>query len=207
MAFPLISIDDGGRRHTCIYNRIYSLFPRDADGMGPDLEDTSGGESSDDGEEVARQLWVSSIFPVGLSDLHLLQPARATAAPAVRTTGSSTTRVTRASASQALATREPLLAPTRPVTPFVLFDAMPLPASIWNENSTFVTYSAGTYSQDRFLNAIFQTATSELRDLPVLRVRGRDLDSAADHFTSLLDAAGRRGDYTDLLVPERAFAL
>ncbi|KAJ7886334.1 hypothetical protein B0H13DRAFT_2666706 [Mycena leptocephala] len=191
MAFPLISIDDGGRRHTCIYNRIYSLFPRDADGMGPDLEDTSGGESSDDGEEVARQLW----------------PARATAAPAVRTTGSSTTRVTRASASQALATREPLLAPTRPVTPFVLFDAMPLPASIWNENSTFVTYSAGTYSQDRFLNAIFQTATSELRDLPVLRVRGRDLDSAADHFTSLLDAAGRRGDYTDLLVPERAFAL
>ncbi|KAJ7828177.1 hypothetical protein B0H13DRAFT_2373352 [Mycena leptocephala] len=39
---------------------------------------------------------------------------------------------------------------------------------------------------------------------PPLRVRGSDVDA---HFGELLDAAGRRGDYTDLLTKDRGFGL
>ncbi|KAF7339232.1 hypothetical protein MVEN_02001000 [Mycena venus] len=195
MAFPLVGLGNG-RRHTCISNRMYSLFPRDADGMGSDLEETSGGESTDDGE-VARQLW----------------PARLNRAPIVQTAGPSTGRATRATSAsqhaQIFARRSPPLPPTRPITPVNVFIAMPLPASIWDENSTFDAHSTCEYSDHRFLNTVFQAATRGLpnRELHVLRVRGRDVDGAADHFSHLLDAAGRRGDYTDFLVPEQAFSL
>lgn len=57
MAFPLLSLESG-RRHSCVSNRVYSLFPSDGSSMGQDLEDTSGGESTEE-DEVARQLWVS----------------------------------------------------------------------------------------------------------------------------------------------------
>ncbi|KAJ7185980.1 hypothetical protein C8R46DRAFT_1208072 [Mycena filopes] len=51
-AFPLSSLEDG-RRHTCVGSRIYALFLQDASGMGEDIEDTSGGESMDEGVERA----------------------------------------------------------------------------------------------------------------------------------------------------------
>ncbi|KAJ7621563.1 hypothetical protein DFH06DRAFT_772897 [Mycena polygramma] len=188
MAFPLISVENG-RRHTCISSRIYSLFPRDADGMGPDLEDTSGGESTED-DEVARQLW-----PVP-------QTTRAT----VQTAGPSNARATRPTVPTPRVT--PPLVPTRPVTPFDIFTPMPLPPAIWDENSSFVTTPSGAYSDHLFLQTVFQAATRGVNPRPSpLRVRGRDLDAAADHFSQLLDIAGENDDYTDILVSDRAFGL
>lgn len=84
---------------------------------------------------------------------------------------------------------------------------MPLPSSIWDENSTFSPRSTSEYSDHRFQDAVFAAATRGVRNIPVLRVRGPDVDGAADHLCRILDDAGRRGDYTELFSTEQSFAL
>lgn len=79
---------------------------------------------------------------------------------------------------------------------------------MWDENSVFVPPpSQGTYHQHRFASAVFEAATAGTGPHPPLRVRGRNVDEAADRFTELLDDAGRCGDYTNILVEDRAFGL
>lgn len=121
MGFPLLHLDHG-RWHSCISNRIYTLFPRDSSTMGEDPDD--------------------------------------------------------------------------------------IPNSVWDENSVFLPpRSQGTYHQQRFASAVFAAATAGTGPRPPLRVRGRDVDEAADRFTEFLDDAGSRGDYTNILVEDRAFGL
>ncbi|KAJ7186598.1 hypothetical protein C8R46DRAFT_1024634 [Mycena filopes] len=207
-AFPLSSLEDG-RRHTCVGSRIYALFPQDASGMGEDIEDTSGGESMDERAEraeVAVQLWSST--PTRRA------PPRTTRSAAVRppTAGPSTPTVTRAIARQrvALAPRSPSPVDrfTRPTSPSGIFRPMTLPASIWDENDRFSPFSSGAYNMDGSQAAVFTAATRNITPAPPpLRVRGRNIDEAADHFTEMLDRAGLAGDYTELLVTDRGVSL
>jgi hypothetical protein len=122
---------------------------------------------------------------------------RASAVP-----GPSASAATRVALRDLPLTRSPTPT-TRPVTPATPFA---LPPTIWDENSGYNSRSDGSYGPHRFTNAIMAAATSGSAP-PPLRVRGSDVDAAADHFSELLDAAGRRGDYTDLLTEDRGFGL
>lgn len=93
------------------------------------------------------------------------------------------------------------MTPTRPTSP-ALFA---LPLSIWDENANFHPQSRGTYNQHRFADAVFHAATDG--NTPPLRVRGSDMDATADHLSAILDDCGRRGDYSPVLVEDRAFGL
>lgn len=84
-----------------------------------------------------------------------------------------------------------------------------LPPSIWDENSHFRPHFSRDpeFLQHRFTQSVFDAATRGSGTVPALRVRGADLDAAADHYSQLLDEAGERNDYTELLVEDQAFAL
>ncbi|KAJ6494112.1 hypothetical protein C8R47DRAFT_974956 [Mycena vitilis] len=93
--------------------------------------------------------------------------------------------------------------PTRPVT---TDHPLALPASMWDENAIHISRSNGIFTQQRFTDAIFRAATRGTQNSQ-LRVRGTDVDEAADRFAQMLDDAGELGDYTSVLAPDRGFGL
>ncbi|KAJ7456993.1 hypothetical protein FB451DRAFT_1142912 [Mycena latifolia] len=198
MGFPLLSLEDDGRRHSCISHRIYSLFPRDASTMGETAEDTSGGESADERDEVSRQLMA-------------IPTPRPIAVARTRQTRLALRSVRLATATPPLSATPPL--PTRPITPDGSSTPPPVPAlpsAIWDENSSFNPRPGAPgfmYSPHRFMESIFDAATRGSGPHIPLRVRGWDMDAAADHLSSLLDRAARLGDYSSVLVPDRGFGL
>ncbi|KAJ7015854.1 hypothetical protein C8F04DRAFT_1204945 [Mycena alexandri] len=193
----------GSWRHTCISAHIYSLFPRDNSTMGEDLDATSGGESDEEDEQVARLLWPA--LPM-LASSSLATGSRILTAPSTTHQGvaSTSTPQPRLVLRTIVAAPEtPPLPPTRPVMPTARFS---LPPTIWDENSSFTPRSSGTYGPDGFTRAIFTAATRGSSPSP-LRLRGADCDEAATNFAKMLDDAGTAGDYTDIMSPDRAAAL
>ncbi|KAJ7474611.1 hypothetical protein B0H11DRAFT_1866205 [Mycena galericulata] len=162
MGFPLLGICNG-RRHSCVSSHIYSLFPCDSNTMGPSYNNSSGGESTDEGEDERMVL-------------------RSIPTPA---------------------TSSPPLVPTRPVSPVTA--AFELPPSIWDQNSEFDPNSSGEFLLDGFKAAVFEAATRGSGTVRPLRVRGADTAAAANHYAELIDDAGRREDYTNILVADRGF--
>ncbi|KAJ7149802.1 hypothetical protein C8R43DRAFT_951776 [Mycena crocata] len=165
MGYPLINVETD-RRHTCVSNRQH----------GEDLEDTSGGESEEERDAVAQQLWSSPV-------------ARASPSPPTRPVS------------------------TRPVTPAALLVSparYTLPHSIWDENTVFNPTLQNLYNQQRFTDAVFLAATRGSGPIPPFRVRGADVEAAADDLTRQLDVAGAGPsgpDYTNILSNNRAFGL
>ncbi|KAJ7088384.1 hypothetical protein B0H15DRAFT_885773 [Mycena belliarum] len=203
--YPLIGLREDNRRHTCITKRIYALFPKDDSTMGDSCNDTSGGESSSDEEEsVARQLW-----PISSASSALIRRNGTTADPVAGTSASAALprRILRSLPGtrrhQAASLNTPI-APTRPVTPDGMFS---LPPAIWDENSGFQYSPSGAFSSDGFKAEVFAAATRASGPLEPLRVRGADIAAAADHFSALIDDAGRRSDYSRILVADRGFGL
>ncbi|KAJ7106352.1 hypothetical protein C8R44DRAFT_886222 [Mycena epipterygia] len=198
VGFPLLRLD-GGQRHSCVSNHIYTLFPRDSSTMGEDPDDTSGGESTDERDEVVHQLWLIPSTSTSRIIHNLNRPGTLMKPRLVLR-------------SRRLNPPTPPIPPTvpvspitRPVSPATRFAIL---NSMWDENSVFFAPRLqGTYHQHRFASAVFEAATAGSDPHPPLRVRVRDVDEAADRFTELLDEAGRRGDYTDILVEDRAFGL
>ncbi|KAJ7482729.1 hypothetical protein FB451DRAFT_121952 [Mycena latifolia] len=218
MGFPLNHLEHG-RQHTCISSRVYALFPRDGSTMGPDLEDTSGGESDeeDEDEDVGRQLWPVTSIPAHTRARLNRPPIPGPSAIATRFLRSRNgndpfTTVTTSSAP--LPPTHPVspLPSTRPVSPYPGYPAFAvpsfsLPASIWDENAMFTQHPDGTFHQHRFCQTVFAAACEGIEEVPPLRIVGRDMDEAAAHLCELLDAAGCIADYTNLLTEDRGCAL
>ncbi|KAJ7156617.1 hypothetical protein C8R46DRAFT_1040490 [Mycena filopes] len=203
MGRTLTGILPDGRRHGCIATRLNSLFPQDADSMGADAEGTSGGESDEEEEEVARQLWRhprarrnTMPSPQREALRIALRAGRAVAA-------ASLTRTPTPPVSPPIPATRPFT-PPRSITPPPVDFA--LPRTMWDENAVFISRSQGTYGPDAFTRRIFVAATRGRTPAP-MRIRGIDLDAATDEFEALIDACGERGDYTDLFTLDRGFAL
>ncbi|KAJ7664641.1 hypothetical protein DFH06DRAFT_1324181 [Mycena polygramma] len=193
MGDTLVGLDPDGRHHTCGSRHLYVLFPCDDSTMGQDVSDTSGGESNNDDENVVRQLWPAS-------------RASTSRIPQVRS-AAQTLPEPAASGQPRLSLRD--LAPNSPSTPTrpVTSDhPLALPASMWDENAVHISRSNGIFTQQRFTDAIFRAATRGTQ-ISQLRVRGTDVDEAADRFAQMLDDAGELGDYTSVLAPDRGFGL
>lgn len=137
-----------------------------------------------------------------------------TITPAAQPAASSTARSRLALRTPRARTAAPEPPPSPPVLPtrtnspdIPTFGPYTLPATIWDENSHYDSWSTAEYSPAGFTRDVLEAATRGQGHLPPLRVRGWDADAAADTLTRELDYCGSMGDYTGVLVPDRAFGL
>lgn len=84
-----------------------------------------------------------------------------------------------------------------------------LPGEIWQEPWVCPTPapSRPIYRMEGFTRSVFEAATEGLNPMPVLNVEGLTLDAVADQFTEIIDEAGRNNDYSQVLSPNRFFAM
>ena len=64
-----------------------------------------------------------------------------------------------------------------------------------------------TYQMEGFTSAVFRAASQGSDPSPHLNIQGPTLDDLTDQLAALIDEAGRSGDYSQLLSPERSFAV
>jgi len=58
-----------------------------------------------------------------------------------------------------------------------------------------------------FTSAVFRAASQGNNPGPRLNIQGPTLDDLTDQLAALIDEAGHSGDYSQLLSPERMFAV
>ncbi|KAJ7178259.1 hypothetical protein C8R46DRAFT_1346449 [Mycena filopes] len=122
MGDSLYGFRSDGRRHSCVSQHIYTIFPKDHNSIEEDNVDTSGGESEEEEEEVARLIWRPSGTSAQTTSTSVASGSGSAAGPSTPSTsrlGAAASAAPSTSQQPRLALRDIAVGPLPPPTPSI----------------------------------------------------------------------------------------
>lgn len=194
--YPLIGTttfnpNDPSRPHTCLSRKIYSLFVLNGE-FGTIDELASSDDNSEDrvaGPSHTRRSLRLQTASSGSNSRHTPQPT-----PPAPSTSSTSAAVTPSQITATLQRNSSIAS----------IDA---PPSIWTSDWVPTERRhVGLFSVDTLLQNVCNAATSEVQ-WDDLEVRDTDVEGIAAKLKVMLHDAAERGDFTNILSPERSFVM